>query len=90
MLNPILIIGASKRYVPLFSALKDLGIETEQVPSPSEALSTLCAKSYGAVLMECDQGLPSGIDTAERSTRLDRTSPWSLWGAVQILVMRRI
>jgi len=66
MLNPILIIGASKRYVPLFSALKDLGIETEQVPSPSEALSTLCAKSYGAVLMECDQGLPSGIDTAEK------------------------
>ncbi len=66
MLNPILIIGASKRYVPLFSALKDLGIETEQVPSPSEALSTLCAKSYGAVLMECDHGIPSSIDTAER------------------------
>lgn len=66
MLNPILIIGASKRYVPLFSALKDLGIETEQVPSPSEALSTLCAKSYGAVLMECDQGIPSGIDTAQK------------------------
>ena len=66
MLNPILIIGASKRYVPLFSALKDLGIETEQVPSPSEALATLCAKPYGAVLMECDHGLPSGMDTAEK------------------------
>ncbi len=66
MFNPILIIGASKRYVPLFSALKDLGIETEQVPTPSEALSTLGSKSYGAVLMECDQGLPSGIDTAEK------------------------
>lgn len=38
MLSPILVIGDSKRYEPLFTALKDIEIVAEQVPSPSEGL----------------------------------------------------
>ncbi|HEX9880454.1 MAG TPA: sigma-54 dependent transcriptional regulator [Candidatus Binatia bacterium] len=66
MLNPILIIGGSKRYVPLFSALKDLGIETEQIPSASDALTTLETKSYGAVLMEWDFSQTDSLETVEK------------------------
>lgn len=66
MINPILIIGGSKRYVPLFSALKDLGIETEQVATPNEALITLEAKSYGAVLLEWEGSQTKGSETVAR------------------------
>lgn len=38
MLSPILVIGDSKRYEPLFTALRDIEIVAEQVPSPSEGL----------------------------------------------------
>ena len=65
-MNPILIIGGSKRYVPLFSALKDLGIETEQIPSATDALTTLATKSYGAVLMEWDYSQTDSLETVEK------------------------
>jgi len=54
MLNPILIIGGSKRYRPLFAALKDLGIEIKQVPSAQEGVAALYLKPYDAVVMEWD------------------------------------
>jgi DNA-binding NtrC family response regulator len=66
MLNPILIVGGSKRYRPLFSALKDLGIKIEQVHSAQEAISTLDLKSYDAVVMEWDLSSSSPLETVER------------------------
>ncbi len=54
MLSTILTISESDQYRPLFAALTDLGIKTEQVQSSDKALMALSTNSYAAVLMEGD------------------------------------
>ncbi len=66
MLNPILIIGGSKRYRPLFAALKDLGIEIKQVPSAQEGVAALDLKPYDAVVMEWDLSFSNPLEIVER------------------------
>ncbi|MFQ5539056.1 MAG: sigma 54-interacting transcriptional regulator, partial [Candidatus Binatia bacterium] len=54
MLSTILTISDSDQYRPLFAALTDLGIKTEQVQSSDKALMALSTNAYAAVLMEGD------------------------------------
>ena len=75
MLNPILIIGGSKRYRPLFAALKDLSIQTNQVLSGDEALATLNMKSYDAVVMEWDLSYLSSLETVESIKKIRPNIP---------------
>ena len=75
MLNPILIIGGSKRYRPLFAALKDLHIQTNQVLSGEEALATLNMRSYDAVIMEWDLSYSSALETVERIKKIRPNIP---------------
>ncbi len=75
MLNPILIIGGSKRYRPLFASLKDLHIQTNQVLSGEEALATLNMRSYDAVIMEWDLSYSSALETVERIKKIRPNIP---------------
>jgi two-component system NtrC family response regulator len=72
MLSPILIIGGSKRYKALFTALSDLGIKTEQLPSVNPGLTSEAMKSYSAVVIEWD--LPS-LDRSNTLRQIQKLRP---------------
>lgn len=66
MLSPILTIGDSKRYKPLFTALSDVGIKVEQVSFANVALLPEAMQSCSAVVMDWDLSPSNRMETLNR------------------------
>ena len=75
MLSPILIIGDSKRYHPLFTALRDLDILVERVPSPNEGLKVLKMKLYAAVIVEGDLPHLNSLEALKQIQKIRPDTP---------------
>lgn len=79
MLSTILAISNSGEYHHLFSALTDLGIKTDHVPSCNEALTVLTTNPYAAVLME-EALLGNPTNTVEKIHRIKPQLPFVVFG----------
>ncbi len=66
MLKQLLVIGDSKRYRPLLTALHDLGIKVERMPSEDNDLTAISTQRHAAVLMEWDSFSSSRMETLKK------------------------
>lgn len=75
MLSPILTVGESNRYKPLFIALSDLGIKTDQVASGKECFMAISTRSYAAVVIEWDLPSSNRLSTLKQIRKISPNLP---------------
>lgn len=75
MLSPILTIGDSNRYRPLFTALSDVGIKVEQVSFANVTLLPEAMQSYSAVVMDWDLSPSNRMETLNRIVEIRPNLP---------------